>query len=142
MSGQPFDPSPTRGSPERLNIRLRVLFSRSGRGFGFFVPAESANVGADGIFIRTHRRPLDVGTKVAVLFEREDFHRELMLAGVVVWVSEGESSDAKTMPRGMGIRFEHDGDSRKILRRSLDELKEGSRPSGRDGSIQPAPGQS
>ena len=140
MSGQPFVPSPTRGSPERLNIRLRVMFSRAGR--TFFVESESANVGADGIFIQTRRRPLDVGTKVAVLFEREDFHRELMLAGVVVWVSEGESSGAKTMPRGMGIRFEHDGDSRRLLRRSLDELKEGSRPSGRDGSTRPAPGQS
>ena len=124
MSGQPSDLSPTRCLPERLNIRLRVLLGRSGRGLGFFVPAESANVSADGIFIQTRRRPLDVGTKVAVLFKREDLHRELMLAGVVVWVSDGESSGAKTLPRGMGIRFEHDGNSRNILRGSLDELKE------------------
>ena len=124
MSGQPSIRARQGTPPERLNIRLRVLFGRSGTGFGFFVPAESANVGADGIFIRTRRRVLDVGTKVTVLFKREDFHRELMLAGVVMWVSEGESSGAKTVPRGMGIRFEHDGDSRKFLCRSLDELKE------------------
>ena len=124
MRGQPSELSPKSNPRERLNIGLSVLFGRSGRGFGFFVPAESANVSADGVFIRTRRRPLDVGTKVGVLFTRGDFPRELLLTGAVVWVSEGESSGAKTVPRGMGIRFEHDGDSRKFLCRSLDELKE------------------
>lgn len=82
--------------------------------------AETDDISLDGVFVRTQRRPPDVGTKLGLLLKFEEDAQELMLSGVVARVREDEGTGSESSP-GMGIHFVdmHD-DTRKALRRALE----------------------
>ena len=106
-----------RRSP-RAHARIRILFTRAGASIG--IEAETDDISLDGVFVRTQRRPPEVGTKLGLLLRFEEDARELMLKGVVARVREGKGSESAPSP-GMGIQFVdmHD-DTRKALIRALE----------------------
>jgi uncharacterized protein (TIGR02266 family) len=107
MQDQSFD----RRQTKRHKAHLRILFQRSGA--AHFVDAETEDISIEGVYIWTHRRPLEVGTNVSMLLRLSNVEKELMLEGVVTRVDQDG-------PQGMGIRFRDlDTDSRKILSAAL-----------------------
>ncbi len=108
---------------KRYKAQIRILFSRSG--ITHWIGAETDNISAGGVFVRTRRHPLDVGTTVALHLKLEGWDRELLLSGVVTWVCDDVFSSNETAPRGMGIRFEEmDEESRRVLVDTLQRLEE------------------
>ena len=102
----------------RVHARIRILFTRAGTSIA--IEAETDDISMDGAFVRTQRRPPDVGTKLGLLLEFEETAQELMLSGEVALVRDGEGTGSESSP-GMGIRFVdmHD-DTRKALIRALE----------------------
>lgn len=87
---------------ERYSLGLRILFRRDDT--AYFLDTETVNVSIDGAFVSTRRKPLDEGTKVALIFnDLEGFDSRTIVRGVVTRVRVDASEDE---PRGMGIRFE------------------------------------
>lgn len=106
----------TRRRSERISACIRVLFTREGTGVA--IEAETDDISVDGVFVRTHRRPPDIGTKLGLLLKLEEPALELMLKGIVARVSESSSENE---PPGMGIRFvEMTDETREVLRRALE----------------------
>lgn len=107
-------PKNRRRSP-RAHARIRILFTRTGTTIG--IEAESDDISLDGVFVRTERRPPEVGTKLGLLLKFDENDQELMLSGEVARVREGTGPDSP----GMGIRFINmDADTRKALIRALE----------------------
>lgn len=117
-------PNPrNRRRSKRINTRIRILFTRAGTGVA--IEAETDDISADGVFVRTRRRPPDVGTKLGLLLKLLDPPHELMLKGIVTWVSSDESSDSEKTSPGMGIRFvDVDDEKREVLTRALERSEE------------------
>ncbi len=108
---------------KRINARIRVLFTRAGTGVA--IEAETDDISVDGVFLRTRRRPPDVGTKLGLLLNLEDPAQELMLSGIVTRVSHGGSTESGQTPQGMGIRFvDVDDEKRTILTHALEGSEE------------------
>ncbi len=126
MTTDHADPRNRRGS-KRINARIRILFTRAGTGVA--IEAETDDISADGVFVRTRRRPPDAGTKLALLLKLEDPAQELMLEGIVAWVSQGVLTESGQTSRGMGIRFvDVDDETRKVLTQALERTEEASAP--------------
>ncbi len=126
MTTDQTDPRNRRRS-KRINARIRILFTRAGTGVA--IEAESENISVDGVFVRTRRRPPDVGTKLGLLLKLEDPAQELMLRGIVARVSQGVFTESGQTSRGMGIRFvDVDDEKRKVLTRALERTEESSAP--------------
>ena len=139
MTADQADPRNRRRS-KRINARIRILFLRAGTGVA--IEAETANISVDGVFVRTRRRPPDVGTKLGLLLKLEDPAQELMLRGIVVWVSEGAFTESGQTSGGIGIRFvDVDDENRKVLTQALERTEEASAPPQEvdDGSIPTIP---
>ena len=117
-------PNPrNRRRSKRINARIRILFTRAGTGVA--IEAETDDISADGVFVRTRRRPPDVGTKLGLLLKLEEPPHELMLKGIVTWVSSDEPSDSEETSPGMGIRFvDVDDEKREVLTRALERSEE------------------
>ena len=102
-----------RRSSERVGARIRVLFTREGTGVA--IEAETDDISVDGVFVRTSRRPPEVGTRLGLLLKLADPAPELMLKGIVARITEVPS-------QGMGIRFiEMDDETRSVLKQSLEQ---------------------
>jgi uncharacterized protein (TIGR02266 family) len=112
------DASRNRRRSPRARARIRILFTRAGASIG--MEAETDDISLDGAFVRTQRRPPDVGTKLGLILKFEEDAQELMLNGVVARVREEAGTEANASA-GMGIHFVdmHD-DARKALRRALE----------------------
>lgn len=122
MTTDQADPRNRRRS-KRINARIRILFTRAGAGVA--IEAETDDISADGVFVRTRRRPPDVGTQLGLLLKLEDPPQELMLKGIVTWVSAGVSTESEPTSRGMGIRFvDVEDEKRKVLTRALEQTEE------------------
>lgn len=122
MTTDQADPRNRRRS-KRINARIRILFTRAGTGVA--IEAETDDISADGVFVRTRRRPPDVGTQLGLLLKLEDPPQELMLKGIVTWVSAGVSTESEPTSRGMGIRFvDVEDEKRKVLTRALEQTEE------------------
>lgn len=122
MTTDQADPRNRRRS-KRINARIRILFTRAGTGVA--IEAETDDISADGVFVRTRRRPPDVGTQLGLLLKLEDPPQELMLKGIVTWVSAGVSTESEPTSRGMGIRFvDVDDEKRKVLTGALEQTEE------------------
>ena len=63
------------GSKQGRRVKVRLLYERNGS--SYVVDAETDNISPDGVFIRTRRRPLAVGTKVLILMELQGRKKEL-----------------------------------------------------------------
>ncbi len=112
---------------KRINARIRILFTRAGTGVA--IEAETDDISVDGVFVRTRRRPPDVGTKLGLLLKLEDPAQELMLSGIVTRVSQGVSTESGQTSRGMGIRFvDVDDEKRKVLMQALEGSEEANAP--------------
>ena len=106
----------TRRRSERFRAHIRVLFTREGTGVA--IEAETDDISVDGVFMRTNRRPPEVGTRLGLLLKLEP-GPELMLKGVVARVSASSSEESSP---GMGIQFvDMDDATREILRQALAE---------------------
>ena len=104
---------------KRTRARIRILFTREGTGVA--IEAATDDVSVDGVFVRTQRRPPDVGTKLGLLLKLEDPSRELMLRGIVSRVSLGESAESEQTSQGMGIHFlDVDDATRRVLTQALE----------------------
>ena len=126
MTTDHADPRNRRGS-KRINARIRILFTRAGTGVA--IEAETDDISADGVFVRTRRRPPDVGTKLGLLLKLEDPAQELMLSGIVTRVSQGVSTQSGQTSPGMGIRFvDVDDEKRKVLMHALEGSEEAKAP--------------
>lgn len=122
MTTDQADPRNRRRS-KRINARIRILFTRAGAGVA--IEAETDDISADGVFVRTRRRPPDVGTQLGLLLKLEDPPQELMLKGIVTWVNAGGSTESEPTSRGMGIRFvDVDDEKRKVLTGALEQTEE------------------
>jgi len=122
MTTDQADPRNRRRS-KRINARIRILFTRAGAGVA--IEAETDDISADGVFVRTRRRPPDVGTQLGLLLKLEDPPQELMLKGIVTWVDAGGSTESEPTSRGMGIRFvDVDDEKRKVLTGALEQTEE------------------
>lgn len=117
MTTDQADPRNRRRS-KRINARIRILFTRAGTGVA--IEAETDDISADGVFVRTRRRPPDAGTKLGLLLKLEDPAQELMLKGIVIRVSHGENTESGQTSGGMGIRFvDVDDEKREVLTRAI-----------------------
>ena len=126
MTTDQADPRNRRGS-KRIHARIRILFLRARTGVA--IEAETTNISVDGVFVRTHHRPPDVGTKLGLLLKLEDPAQELMLRGIVAWVSQGVPTESGQTSGGMGIRFvDMDDENRKVLTQALERTEEASAP--------------
>ena len=126
MTTDQADPRNRRRS-KRINARIRILFTRAGTGVA--IEAETHDISEDGVFVRTHRRPPDVGTKLGLLLKLEDPAQELMLSGIVTRVSQGVSTQSGQTSPGMGIRFvDMDDEKRKVLMHALEGSEEAKAP--------------
>ena len=126
MTTDQADPRNRRRS-KRINARIRILFTRAGTGVA--IEAETDDISADGVFVRTRRRPPDAGTKLGLLLKLEDPPQELMLKGIVTWVSPDVSTESGQASRGMGIRFvDVDDEKRKVLTQALEGSREANAP--------------
>lgn len=122
MTTDQADPRNRRRS-KRINARIRILFTRAGAGVA--IEAETDDISVDGVFVRTRRRPPDVGTQLGLLLKLEDPPQELMLKGIVTWVNAGGSTESEPTSRGMGIRFvDVDDEKRKVLTGALEQTEE------------------
>ena len=122
MTTDQADPRNRRRS-KRINARIRILFTRAGAGVA--IEAETDDISLDGVFVRTRRRPPDVGTQLGLLLKLEDPPQELMLKGIVTWVNAGGSTESEPTSRGMGIRFvDVDDEKRKVLTGALEQTEE------------------
>ncbi len=122
MTTDQADPRNRRRS-KRINARIRILFTRAGAGVA--IEAETDDISLDGVFVRTRRRPPDVGTQLGLLLKLEDPPQELMLKGIVTWVDAGGSTESEPTSRGMGIRFvDVDDEKRKVLTGALEQTEE------------------
>lgn len=111
---------------QRIRARIRVLFTRAGTGVA--IEAETDDVSVDGVFVRTRRRPPDVGTRLGLILKLDEHAQELMLSGIVTRVREGENESGQTSP-GMGIQFvDMDDQKRKVLVQALEGSGEFSAP--------------
>ncbi len=127
MTTDQADYPPNRRRSKRINARIRILFTRAGTGVA--IEAETDDISADGAFVRTRRRPPDAGTRLGLLLKLEDPARELMLKGIVTWVSQGVFTESGQTSRGMGIRFvDMDDENRKVLTQALERTEEASAP--------------
>jgi len=87
---------------------------------GVVIEAETDDISVDGVFVRTRRRPPDVGTKLGLLLTLEAPAPELMLKGIVAWVTNEPDAESGAPSQGMGIEFEDvDDETRDILARAL-----------------------
>ncbi len=137
MTTDQTDPRNRRRS-KRINARIRILFLRAGTGVA--IEAETVNISVDGVFVRTRRRPPDVGTKLGLLLKLEDPAQELMLSGIVTRVSQGVSTESGQTSPGMGIRFvDVDDENRKVLTQALERTQEAGEVD--DGSVPTIPAQ-
>ena len=126
MTTDQADPRNRRRS-KRIKARIRILFTRAGTGVA--IEAETDDISVDGVFVRTRRRPPDVGTKLGLLLKLEDPAQELMLKGIVTWVSQDVVTESGQTLRGMGIRFvDVDDEKRKVLTQALEGAGEASAP--------------
>ena len=126
MTTDQADPRNRRRS-KRINARIRILFTRAGTGVA--IEAETHDISVDGVFVRTHRRPPGVGTKLGLLLKLEDLAQELMLSGIVTRVSQGVSTESGQTSQGMGIRFvDVDDEKRKVLMHALEGSEEAKAP--------------
>jgi uncharacterized protein (TIGR02266 family) len=108
---------------------MRILFTRGGTGIA--IEAVTDDISPDGVFVRTRRRPPDVGTKLGLLLKLEDPELELMLRGVVAWASDSPADESGHRSCGMGISFtDLDDETRRILTQALDEAEEEADPPG------------
>lgn len=111
MTTEP-DTAQNRRRSERVSARIRVLFTREGTGVA--IEAETDDISVDGVFVRTNRRPPEVGTRLGLLLKLEDPAPEMMVKGIVARVTEEPS-------QGMGIRFvELDDATRAALKEALE----------------------
>lgn len=102
----------------RFSVRLRVLFERLG--VAHLIQAETDDISLGGLFIKTKRRPLEPGTRVSLLIQWDG--GELMLSGIVRWVSDENPTDADR-GRGMGVQFDDlDENKRRELQAFIDAL--------------------
>ena len=69
MTTDQADPRNRRRS-KRIDARISILFTRAGTGVA--IEAETDDISADGVFVRTRRRPPDAGTKLGLLLKLED----------------------------------------------------------------------
>ena len=100
----------------RVDARLRILFTRDGT--SVVIESETDDISVDGAFVRTHRRPPDVGTKLGLILKFEETEQEIMVSGVVARVQDGDGAERSP---GMGIRFvDLDGDRRDALRKAIE----------------------
>ena len=126
MTTDQTDPRNRRRS-KRINARIRILFTRAGTSVA--IEAETDDISVDGVFVRTRRRPPDVGTKLGLLLKLEDPAQELMLRGIVARVSQGVLTESGQTSPGMGIRFvDVDDEKRKVLTQALEGPEEASAP--------------
>ena len=108
---------------KRYQVQLRALFQR--KGTTHFLEAETDDISAHGVFVRTKRRPLDIGTPLTILFKPEGSEKEIMVPGVVVRIKTAESPDDSRESQGMGIEFgEMDEESREALLQMLQRFEE------------------
>lgn len=92
------EPADERRRQPRAAATLRVFYQH--RGEAWLVEALTENLSHEGVFVRTTRPPLPVGTEVVIAIRLGDAEDALMARGAVTWVRESEHED-----RGMGIRF-------------------------------------
>ena len=120
-----IDSSDERRVFPRFSVSLRVLFQRSG--VAHFIDAETDNISLGGVFIKTKRRALEPGTSVSILIQHDA--AELMLSGIVRWVSGDVFADQEQGLRGMGVQFQ-DLDESKLreLQALIDALHTRDRP--------------
>lgn len=87
----------------RVSASLRVFYQH--RGEAWLVEAQTENLSSEGVFVRTTKPPLAVGTDVVVSMALED-GEPLMVRGQVTWTRNGADEQ-----RGMGLRFTDLGES-------------------------------
>lgn len=105
----------------RHRAQIRVLFRR--HGVAHYLEAETDNLSLDGAFVRTRRKPLEVGTKLLVILSGDHMDTELSFLGTVTWIRDTSTSDEEQSPRGMGIRFDGLTDEQRTeLKKTIDNL--------------------
>ena len=109
----------------RQVAKVRVLFFSKGEPRA--VDAECQNISLDGLFVKTHRRGPDAGTRVSLLLTFEGAGQELMVDGIVRWQGAVRSLDDGTEGAGMGIQFvDMEPKVRDLLEDALSRLGAGS----------------
>ncbi len=119
--------SPNRRRSKRIKARIRILFARGGTGLA--IEAVTHDISVDGVFVRTRRRPPEVGTKLGMLLKLDDSAQELMLRGIVARVDEIESTESGQTSGSMGIHFvDVDDETRRLLTQAIERAEEAVAP--------------
>jgi uncharacterized protein (TIGR02266 family) len=116
-----FDRQSDQRRDRRKAAKVRVLYFSKGEPRA--VDAECENISPEGLFVKTHRKGPEAGTRVSLLLTFEGAGQELMVDGIVRWQGAVRSLEDGTEGAGMGIQFtDLEPSVRDALERVLERL--------------------